>query len=118
MKNIFIEIKEFFSDKEDPSELHYDPVHVGAMILFVLFVNTVLFWLLWALLVFGGGLQSKIIPALQVLLTKKTAADFGYVGYPYEMGVFEGWITNVIAFVMLIAAIIAGWKVFNNRGKG
>jgi len=116
MKNIFLDIKDFFSDKEDPNEPKYDPVHVGAMIVLVLFANTVLFWLLWALLVFGGGLQAKVVPALAVLFTKKTAADFGYMGYPYEMGVFEGWITNVVAFLLLIATLIAGWKVFNKHG--
>jgi len=115
MKNILIEIKDFFSDKEDPAEPRYDPVHVGAMIVFVLLANSVLFWLLWALLVFGGGLQAKIVPLLLLIFTKKTAADFGYVGYPFEMGVFEGWITNVIAFILLIAAIITGWKIFNNK---
>jgi hypothetical protein len=107
--------KDFFSDKDDPNEPHYDPVHIGAMIVLVLFVNTVIFWLLWAFLVFGGGLQAKIVPALLVLFAKKTAADFGYIGYPYEMGIFEGWITNIVAFVLLIAALIAGWMVFNNK---
>ena len=118
MKNIFLEIKNFFSDIEDPAEPRYDPVHIGAMIVFVLFANTILFWLLWALLVFGGGLQAKIVPVIQIIFTNKTAHDFGYIGYPYAMGVFEGWITNVVAFIMLIAALIAGHAVFiNNRGK-
>jgi len=121
MKKILTDISEFFSDKEDPSEPQYDPVHIGAMIVLVLFVNTILFWLLWAILVFGGGLQSKIIPFLQVIFTSKTAVDFGYVAYPFELGVFEGWITNIIAFVLLIGAIISGWYVFNgnkNQGQG
>jgi hypothetical protein len=117
MKNIFIEIKEFFSDTENADEPHYDPVHVGAMIVLVLFANTILFWLLWALLVFGGGLQAKIVPVVLIVFTKKTAADFGYIGYPYAMGVFEGWITNAVAFILLIAGIMAGWKVFNNKPK-
>ncbi len=120
MKNLFQLIKDFFSDVEDRDEPRYDPVHIGAMILFVLFANTVLFWLLWALLVFGGGIQAKIVPALQLIFTKKTAHDFGYIGYPFAMGVFEGWITNVTALILLIAAIIAGWKVYNKgvRAKG
>ena len=115
MNKLFLEIKDFFSDVEDPNEPKYDPVHVGAMIVIVLFANTLLFWLLWALLVFGGGLQAKIVPAISIIFTKKTALDFGYVGYPYEMGVFEGWITNVVAFILLITAIVAGWAVFNSN---
>jgi hypothetical protein len=114
MKKIFLDIKDFFSDNEDPIEPRYDPVHMGAMIVLVLFINTLLFWLLWSILVFGGGLQAKVIPALQLIFTSKTAADFGYVAYPFEMGVFEGWITNVIAFILFIAAIVSAWYVFNN----
>jgi len=115
MKKFLLGIKDFFSDIEDPNEPQYDPVHVGAMIVFVLFANTILFWLLWSLLVFGGGLQAKIIPALKLVFTSKTAADFGYIGYPFEMGVFEGWITNVVAFILFVAALVAGWKVYCNK---
>lgn len=102
-----------FSDDEDPSEPTYDPVHVGAMIVIVLFAMTVLFWLLWALLVFGGGIQAKIAPALQVLFTSKTAGDFGYIGSPYAMGVFEGWQTNVIALALALAVMGAIAYVFH-----
>ena len=119
MNKILADISDFFSDKEDPNEPGYDPVHIGSMIVLVLFVNTLLFWLLWSVLVFGGGLQAKIIPAFQLIFTSKTAADFGYIGYPYEMGVFEGWITNVIALFLFIAAIVSAWCVFNgNKNKG
>lgn len=114
MNRLFKDISEFFSDIEDPSAPKYDPVHIGAMLVIVLFANTVLFWLLWSLLVFGGGLQSKIAPLLSVLFTSKTAADFGYIAYPYAMGVFEGWITNLTAFVIFLGALAALWRVFNN----
>lgn len=117
MKKFILDIKDFFSDKEDPNEPRYDPVHIGAMIVLILFVNTVLFWLLWSVLVFGGGLQAKVIPVLQVIFTSKTAASFGYVGYPFEMGVFEGWITNIIAFVLLIAAIVSAWMILNKKNS-
>jgi hypothetical protein len=103
---------EFFSDEENSEEAGYDPVHVGAMIVTVFFALTVLFWLLWSLLVFGGGLQAKIVPFLSVLFTAKTFGDFGYVGYPYEMGIFEGWVTNVVALVLFIGAVIAVWYMF------
>jgi hypothetical protein len=102
----------FLSDEEDPGEPVYDPVHVGAMIVIVLFSMTVLFWLLWALLVFGGGIQAKILPSLQLVFTAKTAGQFGYIGSPYAMGVFEGWQTNVAALVLFLAATGAIGYVF------
>ena len=91
---------------------HYDPAHIGAMIVIVIFALTLLFWLLWSLLVFGGGIQSKVIPILQMIVSSKKASDFGYVGYPYEMGMFEGWVTNVIAFGFLVLVIIGVWYIF------
>ncbi|MCB4792040.1 MAG: hypothetical protein LHV68_09150 [Elusimicrobia bacterium] len=118
IKKIFTDIVDVFDDeKDDPDEPKYDPVHVGAMIILVIFAIAVLFWLLWALLVFGGGLQAKIIPFLKILFTSNTAGDFGYVGYPYEMGVFEGWPTNVVAFIFAVLLLAAVWHVFNNTGN-
>ncbi|MBN1621545.1 MAG: hypothetical protein JW871_03025 [Endomicrobiales bacterium] len=117
MKKISDFILDFFSDKEDPEEIGYDPVHVGAMIILVLLGLSLTFWLLWALLVFGGGIQAKILPLIQVLFTSKTVGDFGYVGYPYEMGVFEGWVTNIIALVFSILVITGIWYIFTYSGK-
>jgi hypothetical protein len=115
MNNYLRAIMDFFSDDDDPDEAHYDPLHVGAMVVITLFGLSILFWLLWALLVFGGGLQAKIIPALQLLLGVKKAAELGYAGYPFQMGVFEGWVTNVIALVFLTAIIGLGWYVFKKK---
>ncbi|MBN1824320.1 MAG: hypothetical protein JW803_08380 [Endomicrobiales bacterium] len=118
MNRFFEEIKEFFLDIEDPAEPKYDPVHVAGMIVIVLLANTVLFWLLWSLLVFGGGIQAKVLPFLAVLFTSKTAGDFGYVGYPYEMGVFEGWVTNVVALALAVFVLWAFWYAYNNSYTG
>jgi hypothetical protein len=115
MKKFIAAVLDFFSDADRPDEPGYDPAHVAAMIVIVLFSLNVLFWLLWSLLVFGGGIQAKVVPFLQVLFTAKTAADFGYVGYPYELGVFEGWPTNVIALIFLAAVVAAIWYVFRAR---
>ncbi|MCX5779055.1 MAG: hypothetical protein NTU66_07575 [Elusimicrobia bacterium] len=112
----FKKLKEYFkavlSDEEGPDEPVYDPAHVGAMIVIVLFVMTVLFWLLWALMVFGGGIQAKIVPLFQILFTAKTAGDFGYVGSPYAMGIFEGWQTNAVALVLALSVVFAVAYVF------
>jgi hypothetical protein len=118
LKKYLNDLLAFVSDDEDPDEPVYDPRHVAALIVIVLFSMNVLFWLLWALLVFGGGIQAKLLPFLQLLFSAKTAADFGYAGYPYEMGVFEGWVTNVVALVFLLALISSIWYIFNAKIKG
>ena len=120
MKKVFAWIAEFLSDDEDPKKPHYDPVHIGMTVVFTIFAIAVLFWLLWCLLVFGGGIQAKILPAFQLATHVRTAADLGYVGYPYDMGVFEGWPTNLVALLILFALISAVWVLFNEpaRRKG
>ncbi len=111
------ELPHFFSDAEAPGEPVYDPMHIAALVVTVLFVIGVLFWLLWTLLVFEGGLFRKIIPALQVLFGKKTLKDFGWVGYPYELGIFEGFIANTIAFVLTIALFVGVWWILETPTK-
>jgi hypothetical protein len=112
MKKLWNLILIFFSDIEDREEPVYDPVHFAAMIVIVIFSMGVLFWLLWTLLVFGGGLFGKILPAVQVVLGQKTLKDFGWIGYPYEQGIFEGFIPNIIAFILTLALILGIWWLF------
>ncbi len=120
MKNMLEKLRkgltDLFSDREEEGP-GYDPVHIAAMIVLVLLALTLLFWLLWALFVFGGGIQAKIIPFIRVAFTAKTAADFGYVGYPYEMGVFEGWPTNLVAFIFSAIIVVAIWYIFRKDEK-
>lgn len=117
LKKFWNELIAFISDVEDPEEPIYDPLHFGGMIVGVIFTIGVLFWLFWTLLVYGGGIFVKIIPALQVLFTKKTLQDFGWVGYPYELGVFEGFIANLIALLFFISLVIGIWKIFEKLQK-
>lgn len=117
LKKIWKVLTDFFSDVEDPEEPVYDPVHFAAMIVIVIFSVGVLFWLLWTLLVFQGGFFSKILPAIQVLFTGKTLEDFGWVGYPYEMGIFSGWVANTAAFVLTMALIFGIWWLFQDPSK-
>ena len=117
LKKIWGEVLRFFSDEEDPNEPIYDPVHIAAMIVIVIFTIGALFWLLWTLLVFEGGFLVKIIPAFRVLFTSKTLHDFGWVGYPYELGIFEGFIANTIAFILTIALIVGVWRVLETPTK-
>lgn len=105
---------DFFSDQDvDPDEPAYDPVHVATMIILVIVGIALLFWLLWALMVCEGGLFSKIIPFFKVVFTRKTLADFGYEGYPYELGIFEGWIVNCGALIFTIGLFCGIRTIFN-----
>src|SRR5262249_5783942 len=84
-------------DEEDPNEPIYDPVALGGVVIVTLVFITCLYWLLWTLLVYEGGLFPKIAATLAILIKGKKASDFGYEGTPYAMGVFEGWLANLIA---------------------
>ena len=116
LKKLWQQTLDYFSDKEDPDEPVYDPVHLAGMIVVVIFSFGVLFWLLWTLLVYGGGIFRKLTPAFQVLFGGKKLTDFGWVGYPYELGVFEGFIENILALVLTAALVIGIWKILE-RGR-
>lgn len=92
---------------DDPDEPFFDPVHLAGALIGTLTAIGALYWLLWTLLVFEGGLFSKIGPALSVLLTSKTLADYGWRGAPYAMGVFEGWTGNVAALIVGFVVLVA-----------
>ena len=98
-----------FSDKEDPNEPSYDPVHVGGAIVITLTAIGCLYWLLWTLLVYEGGIFVKLKAVIKLVFTKATLADLGYEGYPYAMGQFEGWIGNLCA-LLLCALVIAALR--------
>lgn len=118
IKKFFKTMTDFFSDQDvDPDEPAYDPVHVATMIVFVIVGIALLFWLLWALMVCEGGLFSKIIPFFQVVFTRKTLADFGYEGYPYELGIFEGWIVNCGALIFTIGLFAGIRTIFNKLDR-
>ncbi|MEK7390174.1 MAG: hypothetical protein AAB036_10810 [Elusimicrobiota bacterium] len=68
---------EFF-DEEPADEPRFDPVHLATVLVAGMAAVGVLFWLLWGVLVYEGGLGSK-----------------------------EGWQVNVGALVALIAIIEA-----------
>lgn len=118
IKKIFNDVLNFFADEDsDPQEPAYDPAHVAVMIVLVILGLALLFWLLWALVVCEGGIFIKIIPFLQVVFTSKTLQDFGFEGYPYELGIFEGWIINVVALVLFIGLLAGISSIFRNLDK-
>lgn len=92
-------------DEEDPAEPGFDPVQLGGTVLATLAAIGCLYWLLWTLLVYEGGLFLKLGALARVLFTSATLRDVGYEGTPYAMGAFEGWIGTLGA--LLIAAALA-----------
>ena len=109
-------VLELFNDEDDPSESFYDPVHLGAAVLLTIVAVGLLFWLLWTLFVYGGGLFIKIGPALRVLLTHKTLKDYGWQG-SFDQGVFEGWFGNLCAFALCIVVIAALHRLYIERSR-
>jgi hypothetical protein len=101
--------------EDDPTthEPIYDPLHVALTIVISFTVLGALFWLLWSLLVCEGGLFIKIVPFLKVLFTSKTLRDYGYEGYPYELGLFEGWVVNLVALVLGLSLLAGLWWLFD-----
>lgn len=50
-------------EDDDPAEPRYDPVHLAGVLIAAQVVVGALFWLLWTLLVFEGGIGASV-PAL------------------------------------------------------
>ena len=65
-------------EEEGPDEPRYDPIHLATVLVAAQVVVGALFWLLWTLMVYEGGLGAK-----------------------------DGWVGNVGALVILIVAIEA-----------
>lgn len=65
-------------EEEGPNEPRYDPIHLATVLVVVMVVVGALFWLLWTLMVYEGGLGSK-----------------------------EGWVGNVSALITLAVVVEA-----------
>lgn len=103
-------VLDLWENDDTTDAIVYDPVHVAAVVVGCLFAAGILFWDLWALLVFEGGLFTKVVPFLKVIFTSKTLKDFGYEGYPYALGIFEGWIVNLTALIIGLGFVAGiGW---------
>lgn len=82
-----------FEDKDDPAEPHYDPVHLAAVLVACLVAIGALFWLLWTLLVYEGGLPLKLV----TLLTP---------GKPAHRVTMEGWQANLAALILTAYVVL------------
>lgn len=59
MKRVWKAFADLF-ENDDPAEPRYDPVHLAGVLVATQAAAGVLFWLLWTLLVFEGGLAVKL----------------------------------------------------------
>lgn len=90
-----------FDAEDDPAEPFYDPVHLGGVLIVAMVVAGALFWLLWTLLVFEGGLFPKLGALLDLALSRRSLAELGYRG-AWDRGVFEGWLGNSVAAALAV----------------
>ena len=60
MKSIWKRWVALFEDKDDPAEPHYDPVHLAVVLVASQVVIGALYWLLWTLFVYEGGIAARL----------------------------------------------------------
>lgn len=106
----------FLSDKEDPDEPHFDPVHLGGAIIITLAALGCLYWLVWTLLVYEGGLFMKLY-ALGRLAAGASLKDLGWEGYPYAMGDLEGILGNFGALILSIVVVVACRRLYHQAAS-
>ena len=87
MKGVWKRWVDLFEEHDDPAEPHYDPVHLAVVVVACIVVIGALFWLLWTLFVYEGGLPLKI----GALLTP---------GKPAHRVTSEGWRANAAALAI------------------
>lgn len=56
MKSIWKRWVALFEAEDDPARPHYDPVHLAVVLVAVQVVIGALYWLLWTLFVYEGGI--------------------------------------------------------------
>ncbi len=59
MKELWKRWVELFEAEDDPAEPHYDPVHLAVVLIAAQVVVGALYWLLWTLFVYEGGIARK-----------------------------------------------------------
>ncbi|MBI3564104.1 MAG: hypothetical protein HY079_02785 [Elusimicrobia bacterium] len=110
-----------FDETEDPAAPRYDPVHLATVLVACQVVAGALFWLLWTLLVYEGGLPRKVVAVLT--RWSDPAADTrmlryaGPFGGPGHATVFEGWAANLTALVLAVALVAALQRLDRRHGK-
>jgi hypothetical protein len=110
-------IYDLFSDEDDLNEPHFDPVHLGGAVIITLAVIGCLYWLLWTLLVYEGGIFLKIYALSRLAFTSATLKDLGYEGYPYAMGDLEGILGNFGALIISVIVVVALRRLYQRAAS-
>jgi hypothetical protein len=105
-------INDLLADEDDPTEPHYDPVHLGGAVVITLTAIGCLYWLLWTLLVYEGGIFLKVYALGRLAFTSATLKDLGYEGYPYAMGDLKGILGNFGSLIISVILVIALRRLF------
>lgn len=106
-------LEELFSDEEGP-EPGYDPVHLGAAVTITLAAIGGLYWLLWTLLVYEGGLEGKAVAVFRLVFTKATLKDLGFEAWAYQAGAFEGLLGNLGALAAAAVVVAVLRRLYKN----
>ena len=93
-------LEDLFSEDDDPREPGFDPIQLGGAVVITLAAMGALYWLLWTLLVYEGGIFMKLRALALLAFTKTRLSDLGYEAAPYAMGPFEGWLGNLVALAL------------------
>ena len=60
MKSIWKRWVDLFEAHDDPAEPHYDPVHLATVLVASQVVIGALYWLLWTVFVYEGGVTARL----------------------------------------------------------
>ena len=120
MRKILKLLEDLFGEDENKkadSTAVIDEFYFAATVIIDIVILAVLFWLLWSILVYGGGIFPKIKALFEIIFYKKSFKDFGWNFYPYDIGVFTGFVTNIIGIVLLCFFIISLSKIMHKLIK-
>lgn len=106
-----------FEDADDAREPRFDPVHIATALVAVQVVIGALYWLLWTLFVYEGGLPAKVGPFLSVVIGARRLKDYGWLGAPDHQGLFEGWLANVVALLLCGLVVTLLFKADRRAAK-
>ena len=68
MRSLWNRWVDLFEAHDDPAEPHYDPVHLAVVLVASQVVIGALYWLLWTVFVYEGGVTARLRPAHVVAL--------------------------------------------------
>ncbi len=102
--------------EEDPLEPKYDPSHLAAVLIGTMAAIGAVYWLLWTLLVYEGGIVMKASSVAGVIFTSRTWAELAAAIRPDGAGELEGWLANVLALALTLTALFAVRRKLRGAG--